>query len=57
MHFKIRYFRNGKLLGDMPWAGSLIVATKIARDGLAVHNADFVIVLDETGEEAARCYA
>jgi hypothetical protein len=57
MHFKIRYFRNGKLLGEMPWASSLIVATKIARDGFLVHDADFVIALDETGEEAARYYA
>ena len=57
MHFKIRYFRNGKLLGEMPWTGTLAVATKVARDGLVVHSADSVGVLDETGKEVARCYA
>ena len=57
MHFKIRYFRNGKLLGEMPWTGTLVVATKVARDGLVFHSADTVTVLDKTGKEAARCYA
>jgi hypothetical protein len=56
MHFKIRYFRNGKFLGEMPWSGTLVVATKIGVDGLAIHNADTLIVLDETGKEAARRY-
>jgi len=56
MLFKIRYFRNGKLLGEMPWTGTLVVATKVARDGLAIHSADLVRILDESGKEAARCY-
>ena len=56
MHFKIRYFRNGKLLGEMPWTGTVVVATKVAADGLTIHNADSVIVFDEAGKEAARRY-
>lgn len=57
MHFKIRYFRNGKFLGEMPWTGTIMVATKVAMDGLVIHNADSVVVLDETGNVAARRYA
>ena len=41
----------------MSWTGTLVVATKVARDGLVVHNADAAGVLDETGKEVARCYA
>ena len=57
MKFKIRYFRNGKFLGEMPWSGTLVVATKIGVDGFSIHNADSLIILDETGKEAARRYA
>ena len=57
MHFKIRYFRDGKLLSETPWTGTIMIATRVAVEGLIIHNADSVIVLDESGKEAARRYA
>ena len=57
MNFKIRYYRGNKFLGEMPWTGTVVVATKVAMDGLIIHNADSVIVLDENGKEAAKRYA
>jgi hypothetical protein len=51
MPFKLKYFRYGALLGERQWMGSPHKVQKIAEDGLIVHEADLVKVLDDQGEE------
>jgi hypothetical protein len=52
MRFKIQYFKQDTLVGERPWLGTFQDCRKVARDGLVVHSADTVKVLDESGNEA-----
>jgi hypothetical protein len=52
MRFKIQYFKEEKLIGERPWNGTYSDCRKVARDGLVVHSADNVKVIDgATGQE------
>lgn len=54
MAYVIEYYNEGVLKGKTPWTGSLEDTTRVARDGLVRHDADFArIINDETGAEVA----
>ena len=54
MAFVIKYYKDGKLIGSTPWAGSLENTVKVARDGLIRHKAEVAQIVDDDGNEAAK---
>lgn len=51
MIYRIRYYKNGDLIGSTPWSSTLEKAQKVARDGLIRHSADQAdIIQDGTNE-------
>ena len=46
MTFKVQYFRDGKKIGETPWAAAQGEMVKFARDGLIRHDGDMAVILD-----------
>jgi hypothetical protein len=52
MKYRIQYFKENQLIGERDWWGHAGQIKQVADDDLAIHNADTVKILDQSGHEA-----
>lgn len=50
MVYRVRYYREGAMIGSAPWAASLEETKQFARDGMIRHRADSADIVDVDGD-------